>query len=65
LDFRGRLNCVVEYLNYQSNSLAKSLLLFNKGEKINKSDHKALDYLKIYGATCFGLSKESIEERLK
>ena len=64
LDFRGRLNCIAEYLNYQSNSLAKSLLLFSKGEKIKKNDMQALDYLKLYGANCFGLDKKSVVERL-
>ena len=65
LDFRGRLNCIPEYLNYQSNSLAKSLLLFSKGEIINKSNKEAIEYLKIYGATCFGLDKKSVSERLE
>ena len=65
LDFRGRLNCISEYLNYQSNSMAKSLLLFSKGEIIQKHDTQAINYLKLYGATCFGLDKKSANERLK
>jgi len=65
LDFRGRLNCVSEFLNYQSNSLAKALLLFSKGEMINKNNRQALDYLKLYGANCFGLDKKSVKERLE
>lgn len=63
-DFRGRLNCMPEYLNFQSNSLAKSLLLFSKSDKWNKNDHQAINYLKIYGAGCFGLGKKSAIERL-
>lgn len=64
LDFRGRLNCMPQYLNYQSNSMAKSLLLFSKSEKFNKNDKQAINYLKIYGANCFGLDKESAIVRL-
>jgi DNA-directed RNA polymerase len=65
LDFRGRLNCIPEYLNYQSNSMAKSLLLFSKPSKVNKFDKQAIEYLKIYGATTFGLDKKSAFERLE
>ena len=43
LDFRGRMNCISQYLNYQSNELAKSLLLFSKPEKIMKTDTKAIN----------------------
>lgn len=65
LDFRGRLNCIPEYLNYQSNPMAKSLLLFSKPEIIKKHNIQAINYLKLYGATCFGLDKKSANERIK
>ncbi len=67
LDFRGRVNCVSQYLNYQSSELAKSLLLFSKPEKIIKTNTRALSYLKAYGANCFGnkLDKRSWNERMK
>ena len=64
LDFRGRLYCTTEYLNYQSNDLAKSLLLFSKPGKIYKNDTIAINYLKMFGATCFGLNKESLVNRI-
>lgn len=64
LDFRGRFYCIPEYLNYQSNFLAKSLLLYSKPGIINKNDKQAIDYLKIYGANCYGLDKKSAIERL-
>ena len=66
LDNRGRVYCTSEYLNYQSTELAKALLLFSKTEKISKSDKKAIDYLKIFGANCYGngLDKKSFEDRI-
>ena len=66
IDNRGRVYCMSEYLNYQSVELAKALLLFSKGEKIFKSDKKAIDYLKIFGANCFGngIDKKSYNDRL-
>jgi len=33
IDNRGRIYCMADYLNYQGIELAKSLLLFSKGEK--------------------------------
>jgi DNA-directed RNA polymerase len=61
IDSRGRVNCVSQYLNYQSNELAKSLLLFSKGEKLMKNDKLGIGYFKAYGANCFGhkLNKKS------
>ena len=62
---RGRIYCEPEYLNYQSTELAKSLLLFSKGEKVNKMDKTSINYLKLFGANCFGLDKKSFNERIK
>ena len=67
LDNRGRMYCISEYLNYQSNELAKSLLLFSKGEKLLKTDIKGINYFKAYGANCYGnkLDKKSWNDRIK
>jgi DNA-directed RNA polymerase len=68
MDYRGRIwiYCEPEYLNYQSTDLAKSLLLFAKGDKILKSDIYSINYLKIFGANCYGnkLDKKSFEDRI-
>jgi DNA-directed RNA polymerase len=67
MDYRGRIYCMTDYLNYQGSELAKGLLLFSKGEKILKTDKDAINYLKIFGANCFGnkLDKKSFVERIK
>lgn len=67
IDYRGRMNCVSQYLNYQSTELAKSLLLFSKGEKLMKNDTVGINYFKAYGANCFGnkLDKKSWLDRSK
>jgi hypothetical protein len=66
IDNRGRTYCMVDYLHYQSIELAKSLLLFSKGEKIYKNDTKSIDYLKIFGANCYGngIDKKSYVDRV-
>ena len=67
IEFRGRLNCISDFLNYQSSDLAKSLLLFSRGEKLYKNDNKSIGYFKAYGANCFGnkLDKKSWNDRIK
>ena len=54
IDNRGRIYCKVDYLNYQGTELAKGLLLFSAEEEVKLSDSKAIMFLKIYGANCFG-----------
>lgn len=66
MDFRGRIYPRVTYLNYQGSQLAKSLLLFAYPGSIKRNNIKAIEYLKSYGAACFGhgLDKKSYKERL-
>lgn len=65
LDYRGRLYCMPEYLNYQSIDLAKGLLTFSQGESVSLSDSQSISYLKIFGANCYGhkLDKLSFNTR--
>jgi len=67
MDYRGRIYCQPSYFNYQGTELAKSLLLFSRGEKISKTDTESIKYLKIYGANCYGnkLDKQSANDRIK
>jgi hypothetical protein len=66
LDYRGRIYCISEYLNYQSIDLAKALLLFSQGEKVKLSDETSINYLKIFGGNCFGnkINKLSFNDRI-
>lgn len=67
MDSRGRVYCQSVYLNYQSNELAKSLLLFYEGDQVSKFDVKAIEYLKVFGANCYGnkIDKLSLEKRVE
>lgn len=67
LDQRTRLYCNTDFFNYQSNDLAKSLLLFANSGVIYKHDIKATNYLKSFGAILYdsSMSKKSIETRIK
>jgi DNA-directed RNA polymerase len=67
LDYRGRINVMTEYLKYQGTELAKALLLFAEGEKVNISDQLSINYLKIFGANSFGnkIEKLSFSDRVK
>ena len=65
MDFRGRIYCEASYLNYQSTELAKSLLLFSKGEIIYKCDEQSIAFLKRFGANCYGQDKKSYKDRIE
>jgi DNA-dependent RNA polymerase len=66
IDYRGRLYCTTEYLNYQGIDLSKGLLEFSSGEKVELTDQEAINYLKIFGANCFGngIGKKSFYDRI-
>jgi DNA-directed RNA polymerase len=60
----------VDYFNYQSTDLSRSLILFARvvqelNVTFSKTDNSAIEYLKIFIANCYGLDKESHEMRLK
>lgn len=67
MDLRGRLYPRVTYLNYQGSPLAKSLLLFARPGVIERNNTVAIEYLKSYGAVCYGhgLDKKSYGVRVK
>jgi hypothetical protein len=67
IDVRGRLYCTPTYFNYQSNELAKALILFAEPSKIQKTDTTSIEYLICYGVNCFGgkVSKQSINDKLE
>ena len=56
-----------KYLNYQSNKLAKLLLLFRKPKKIKRTEIKAISYWKAYDVNCYGnkLDKKFWNNRIK
>lgn len=62
MDFRGRVYPVCPHLQHMSNDMARSLLVFAKGEKLGPD---GLDWLKIHTVNLFGtMSKDSIAARL-
>lgn len=67
IDFRGRIYCMSEYLNYQSTELAKALLLFSKPGKIHKTNIDCIKYLKIFGVNSYGngIDKLSHNDKIK
>ena len=60
-DFRGRIYTLSNYLSYQGNDLARSLLLFDTEEYLNK---EGLEFLKIYFTNLAGFDKQSWNDRL-
>ena len=62
LDFRGRYYYRPPYLNPQGNDVARSLLLFANGTKIDSKE--AEDWLRIHGANLYGLGKSDWQTRI-
>jgi DNA-directed RNA polymerase len=66
LDVRGRIYCMPNYFNYQSNELAKALILFADPSVIKKIYTSCIDYLISYGVNSFGgkISKQYLNKKL-
>lgn len=63
LDFRGRMYPIPVLFQPQGNDLAKGLLCFGEGKKIESEEN--LDWLRVHGANCFGVDKVSYQDRVK
>jgi hypothetical protein len=61
VDWRGRILTNTGSFSYQQGELARSLVLFKEGIKLNSS---GLESLKIYTANCFGKDKLPYNKRL-
>ena len=60
-DFRGRLYTLSNYLSYQGNDLARSLLLFDSNEELNEKGYECLN---VYLSNLAGYDKKSWNDRL-
>jgi len=61
-DFRGRIYTYSNYLSYQGTDLARSLLLFDKGD--NEITNEGIDYMKIYLSNLGNQDKESWNDKI-
>lgn len=62
LDWRGRIYTKTNLLSYQSNELAKSLIMFKEGFILNENGYK---HLLVYAANCYGKDKDSFTNKLE
>lgn len=62
MDFRGRVYPVCPHLQHMSNDMARSILIFAKGEKLGPN---GLDWLKLHTINLIGeMSRQSLKARL-
>ena len=57
-DFRGRIYTEIDYFSYQAEDMAKSLIMFNNGCKLN---HENIKYVLQYLANLGGKSKLTLK----
>jgi DNA-directed RNA polymerase len=62
MDFRGRIYPIPVLLQPQGSDLAKGLLRFAEGKKVDKHSIK---WLQIHGANTYGYDKESYQKRIE
>lgn len=62
MDFRGRIYPIPVLLQPQGSDLAKGLLYFAEGKKVNNEN---IRWLQIHGANVYGYDKASYEDRIK
>lgn len=62
MDFRGRIYPIPVLLQPQGSDLAKGLLKFAEGKKV---DENSIKWLQIHGANVYGYDKESYEKRIQ
>lgn len=62
VDFRGRAYPMVPLFNHMGADPARSLLIFAKGKELGE---KGLRWLKIHLASLYGLTKKTLEDRVK
>lgn len=62
-DFRGRIYTYSNYLTYQGTDLARSLLLFDKGD--NEITEEGINYMKLYLSNLANQDKESWNAKIK
>ena len=62
MDFRGRLYPIPVLLQPQGSDLAKGLLKFANGKKV---DGNSIKWLQIHGANVYGYDKESYSDRIE
>lgn len=62
MDFRGRIYPIPVLLQPQGSDLAKGLLRFAEGKKV---DENSIKWLQIHGANVYGYDKESYNKRIE